>query len=297
MNCKICNYSTKRKHNFQKHLESKKHQNYVKIKLFYEKEYEIKMEQIEKIIKKKYENKMKSTEIFYKNKIEKLINEYELKLKDKELEMTKKSDKFKTEMVKTLSENNKSNIRITEKIQENTKELTKGTMSALKFIQENFKNAPSIKTIETKINEDDIKKIEKMTNLNKMKYLVSKMYLMNKADKERSLWCTDINRIKYIIKLEDTWESDPKGIKVMKEFVPKMTDYLMKLTRNYSSDLSMSKKEINRNQKILKFLTEIILNLEDYTSKAIKNRDLAKKFHLKGCKKQNCQYQVDGKLY
>ncbi len=280
--CTLCNYKTNDKRNFNRHENSVKH---IKKSVIETKNDESKFQKSEtkndvetnfkkndtiifkcdnckKIFETRsgiYKHKKKCINIICNDNKDKLINdlraqleisEYKMKLEisEKEKELYKILEREKTELLNTFMHNAN---KIINKEQDNTKITAEAmktvSMSALKYANEKFKDAPALIPLENfSLNnlsfdkEDDKEKLTelliyhaKQKSLDKL--LGDHIVKEYKKDdpKEQAFHTTDSSRLNYIVRelIEDAliWAADKSGIKICSSIVKPLIDKCINL--------------------------------------------------------------------
>ena len=221
--CKYCNTSYVRIDNYNKHLNKcSKHLFDAKIKL--EKENDDLQRKLEReraeFLKFKIELQQDKLEFMEKNRqLEKQMND----LKEENYKLKHKHEVKDTEIKYLKKVGNVTNNKIN---------------NITQYIINKYPDAPNLKPIE------DFSEFEKYTTLNSNKESKTKSITKFINDHfcdgipptKRSIWCTDPSRDKYIIKVDNKWETDFHGLQFCKQIIhPLATQYL-----NYISDLMKS---------------------------------------------------------
>lgn len=248
--CEKCNYETRDKSNFNKHLKSVAHLKVnpgITSKLTQKGNFQV---------PGKFQCP-KCDKIFatapslsrHKNKICK-IDELKEKVRDElkkefEIEMMKQQLEHKNEIIETIKKDNKElkqdNNELKQYIQTAKPATTNNyNISIKKMIQQTYPDAPHLKRLEdySIIHEDD--DINLMQDLiyfhgkNKLnKYLgdIIIKYYKKEDPKDQALWSTDSSRLKYIIKellasKNSHWNEDDKGLKINKCIIEPLLKYI-----------------------------------------------------------------------
>lgn len=272
--CKICNFETNRKANYNDHIETIKHKNNKKLN------------------SNKYKcelcNKGYATKANYDKHINKCQNRQSNMINDKvQNDITELKESFK---------NNEDYIRI---ICTGAIKVANNTLSTMSFLTNFMTNAPALNTnIDFKAmlcrKEDNDFKTENEMVLDiiifyKNKILVQflgdiiiESYKKNKPE-EQSLWNSDVARLNYIIRElvnnKLMWTRDSQGIKVNELIIYPLLEVIRKSLVKYKNqqlslqNISNTEKDINFNHvdnylnivtvsEIIKDIDELKLNEE-----------------------------------
>ena len=66
--------------------------------------------------------------------------------------------------------------------------------------------------------------------------LIRDYYVTNIPNEERSLWCVDQSRLKYLIRAEDKWKVDLMGETFRKTLIPPIRKRVMQMTKEHDND-------------------------------------------------------------
>jgi hypothetical protein len=150
-------------------------------------------------------------------------------IKDTEIDYLKKG-------TITNSNNNNSNNNITQ------------------YIINNYPNAPNI------VVPDKIENMGKYiyTDTEKgISNLVNDLYCKNKKPEERSIWCVDLSRNKYIIRMDNLWKVDLNGVQFCKNILYSLgTQYITYMNNKQASNNKMNHLDLLE-------CMNIILKLQD----------------------------------
>ena len=260
-NCNLCNYRTNHRGNYSKHNDTKKHiiinklaesngnlaesngklleKNKKKIicnycnKIYTRKTHlkehykickdKIKHEEIQKILDDK--NKLKKKYIKNKKKLKELETDYEeletdyeeIKIENEELE--KEYNDFLKKTANNLVENKATSI---------TNNNTNNILN-MHYVINNFTDAPNFSdqiTGElTDSQKEDIIKCGPLTGCVK---LINMKCVEDKKANERSIHCLDPSRKKFMIRVDDNWQIDLKGKKMLTISIPITKDIFEK---------------------------------------------------------------------
>lgn len=223
-NCKECNYQSKRKFDFNKHLKTKKHLinskliNNTKLNNLINNEESVKFIKSclfcsyktndNKKLDKHYKNCTKYQLFNYKKKVKrqqkkmiKLHKENE-KLRQNQLKLIKDIQELKDHEIKCLRDD-KLFIQ-TNLLNQNTK-----SQSNTNYIINNFSDAPDL------VIPDHIENINnylEYIDINEgYSQLLYDLWCKDIDNDKRSLWCVDLSRNKYLTKLNGNWKIDMFG--------------------------------------------------------------------------------------
>lgn len=270
--CEQCNYSTDTKFSYERHLQTKKHNNKChevntdsKLNPKYSKNSQKNDYKKEKnddmscdYCNKKFANQ--SNLIRHKKKCrnkQELINKLLKEKQDQE-------NQFLKEMVKKLEEDKKQLNSIIEHYQKtinNAGLIIKTSVSALSYIARNYQNAPVLEKLNDytyityKDDEDKADLIEMLythyETKSLHKYLGDIIVKAYKKDdpNDQSVWTSDPSRLTYIIReivnQKAEWLVDKKGIKTTKYIIKPLMDYLDRyLSENYNEIIQYIEKNV-----------------------------------------------------
>lgn len=254
--CEKCNIETTKKYDYEKHLETLKHKE--KSKKYF------KCDKCDAIYKSQsgiYSHRKKchnnENNIFIESNTNdlqiklieaKLEAKYANKKKDLEHEKTKMKLEHEQEKVKILQEMIKNSNQTTDK----ALKITSKTISALKYANEHFKDAPLLTPIENynvmnyDLNDEEDKKklIEDILfyyRKNSLHTLFGKHIISEyKKDNinQQSMHTTDTSRLNYIIRTQDTnnllkWAQDKNGVYVCNNLIDKLINYHVNILKWY----------------------------------------------------------------
>ena len=261
--CKSCNYSTDNRWNYNKHLETNKHhkninssqliptypnlsKNYEYICPHCNNSYKqkchltrhlkkceqniISTNELQKKIKKleKENKKIKKENIEIKN--ENVELKHQIEIHNTEIEYLKKSEKQLTQ-TQNINSNNKITNNITQ------------------YIISTYPNAPNIEAPKEIVDKD--KYIYKGYSKG-FSELINDMYCKNIDPKDRSIWCVDASRNKYLLKYKDKWNIDLDG----KQFCDITKDKIAQMYNDYVCELL---------QEATNGFPDKILSLQEFT--------------------------------
>jgi hypothetical protein len=211
--CIFCQYTTKKDCNLQRHYKTCKFKKIKELENI-NNELNIQIISMQKINnnhifkntnllsqfnKLQKELKEKDNEL-EKERIEKknLILNHHLEIKNLEIEYLKKNEK-------QLTLNNSNNANNT------------NIVNITNYITKKYANAPNLETPEEIYNIEDIQKYIENNNINEgYSNMIYDLFCKGKLPEERSLWCVDPSRNKYLTKLNNTWNIDLDGKKFNK---------------------------------------------------------------------------------
>jgi hypothetical protein len=256
-NCEKCEFTSKNKYDYTRHVNSRKHQ--MKSKKIYNcdicnKNFEAKSTYYHH--KKNYiHNNDDAKKINFDNndlKIKLLVIEYENKLLKNEFEKEKllhEKEKEKVELLKDM-------IKNTNKTADKALKISEKSISAIKYANKNFINAPDLKPIDNfnllGFNIDNNKQKHKLSenllyyyeNNSIHKIFGDHIVSIYKKDNinEQSMHATDTSRMNYIIKSsknnnQSKWLSDKNGVIICDFVIDKLINKYIELLRWYNTYL------------------------------------------------------------
>ena len=283
--CNKCNYTTKKKSDYSRHLLSQKHKvNNIKIyecancNAFYNAKttfYNHKKKC--GIIENTENNNLKIELIIAKHQIEtlKLKNECEKVKNECEKEKIKNEcEKEKVKILKSVVKNSNSTTKTALKI-------SSKSISAIKYVNENFKNAPKLETL-TDFNmmgyniEDEIEKKKLVDNLlyhyrqnSVHKIFGDHIVSLYKKDNlaNQSMHTTDTSRMNYIVRGSKNgnnlkWYIDKNGVMICDIIIEKLISYFVDVLKWYQNNLINDMLEEPNNIKLdIKNKVENILGM------------------------------------
>lgn len=269
--CEKCNYMTNRKYDWNKHLDTKKHQNNLKKNNICKKCNKIFNT---KSTLYKHSNKCISTSIkdiengddnndilkIQLIKTKKDLENQKLKNENEKLKLKSEYDNRQIEILKTLLQNSN-------KTTEKALKITDKTISAIKYANEHFKNAPLLipisdfNILDYDLNNEEDKKILIETLLyHYRKNSVHKLFgnhivSIYKKDKieDQSMHTTDTSRMNYIIKISKDddiakWYTDKSGVIICDIIIEKLINHYVDLLKWYQKKIT---NEMNLSPGIL----------------------------------------------
>ncbi len=293
--CKLCDYVTKNKTEFTRHENSKKHKTNILKKYSCNKcnktfsassSYYYHLKKCDVI---KEQEKVNNTND--SNNIELIQKVFALKEEIKEKEHIIELEKMKVE-------HEKEKIKLLEKVLKNSNKtadkalkITSKSISAIKYANDNFKNAPKLEAINdfnlwgyNIDNDADKKKIldnllyhSRQNSVHKVfgEHIVSLYKKENIQD--QSVHATDTSRLNYIIRTNQgnalKWAIDKNGVKICDALIGPLIMYFIDILKDYQKQLTneMLKDPININHGAQTKVENIIKMLMD-----VDNGDLAK---------------------
>lgn len=231
---------------------------------------------------------------------EKELLEKQKEFADKEIEMLKRSEKEKTELLNNFMNNA---ISIINKAQDNTKitaEAMKSvSISAIKYANEKFSCAPPLLPLENfNINNLDFDKEEdresiietllynaKLKSLDK---LIGEHIIKNykKTDpKQQSIHTTDCSRLNYIVKElfnnVSKWEVDKNGIKIcgkiIKPLIEKCIELLLEHQKTLIDEMAQGKFQ---NRDNVHTIINVIMSIDKGSLESDINKYIAPHFNI-----------------
>ena len=307
--CKECNYVTNRKYDWDKHTLTTKHINNTK-KVYIcancNKNFNTKSAQYKH--NKKCLNNNVSTEenidLASKDdlKLELLKTKKELeeeKLKS-EYEKLKLKSEYDSQQIELLKELLKNSNKTTEK----ALKITDKTISAIKYANENFKNAPTLTPINNfnmldydLTNEEDKKLLIETLLYHYRKNSVHKIFgdhivSIYKKDnlEDQSMHTTDTSRMNYIIKISKDddkakWYTDKNGVVICDVIIEKLINHYVDLLKWYqkklTDDMLLNPGEINLDkQKKVENILGMLMDVDNGQLVKNTNKYIAPFFNL-----------------
>ena len=139
----------------------------------------------------------------------------------------------------------------------------------MNIIINNYNDAPNLQA--PPIEDMTREKFRKYINKGVPKGLVELIkdyYVKDIPNEERSLWCVDQSRLKYLIREEDKWKVDLMGQTFRKTLIPPIRKRIMDMTYEYEDEYyefmrladSVMKMDKNRYQnKVMKEISNMFL--------------------------------------
>jgi len=237
----VCIYCIKK---FTKRCHMLRHEKTCKEKIQYEKE-----------VKEEKDNKYK----------------LELELKEKELEKIKNEiiEKTLEEKTKKLEETNEKLQKELEELKNEKKEDRDTYRNTLKYISTTFPNAPSIKYDGYTITEDEIRMMMSVGPVEGMTKLLENKYIKGISKSKRCTWCTDMSRVKYLVKkdinegtlIKSKWLLETYGESILHPFIDdavnQISKYFVKKYGNSNIKTPLELFDMNR-------LSDLSVKLNDH---------------------------------
>lgn len=309
--CNKCNYGTNKKSDFIRHQTSQKHIKNSQIIYKCEKcEAEYIVRSSYYAHRKKCQNNCNNLEKINNSKLQDPV-EHNIKIqllkKDlenekirKDLEIEKIKNQHEKEKVKML----KDIIKNSNKTTDTALKITSKTISALKYANEHFKDAPALIPIENynmmnyDLNDEEDKKklmedilfYYKKNSLHTIfgKHIISE-YKKDDVN-EQSLHTTDTSRMNYIIKTKKDdnltkWYQDKNGVIICSNIIDKLINYHIDIIKWYHQQLvqELSLDPIRPNTSVQNKVVNISNLLNDIESGELKketNKYIAPFFNL-----------------
>jgi uncharacterized C2H2 Zn-finger protein len=242
--CENCNYTTTKKSDYNKHLLSNKHK--INSQKFYickecQKVYKVKSSYY-------YHVKKCNTDNFSDSdvKIELLKTKHELEKEKLKHEYEKKQNELLKDLIKNSTKTTQKALKITDK-----------TISAIKYANEHFKNAPILTPINNfnmlnyDLNDENDKRLLIDTLLyHYRKNSVHKIFGdhivgIYKKDRleDQSMHTTDTSRTNYIVKIakdndNPKWYTDKNGLVICDVIIEKLINHYVELLKWYQKKLT-----------------------------------------------------------
>jgi hypothetical protein len=235
--CDKCKYETEKKYDFDRHNNTKKHAQNIK------KEYKCEIcDAVYDIRQSFYYHKKNCGQNNKDLQIQLLITKHELEIEKMKNQYEQQQNQLLKDMVKNSEKTKNTALKITSK-----------TISALKYANENFKDAPSLLPIENYNimnydldNEDDKKKLvedilfyyrKKSLHTLFGKHIITE-YKKNNIS-EQSMHTTDTSRMNYIIKTGELskWKHDKNGVFVCNNVIEKLINFHIGILKWYNNML------------------------------------------------------------
>lgn len=237
-NCLLCNYHTDNKTMYgSRHLLSAKHIGNIRknsIKCKYCGDY---------FLESKLETHIKTDCINYKN-MELKEQYFEMKKKDFEIEKLKLiNEKLKIINEKDREINKKDKEINAHLIEANEflKTINTKTQSNIKFILENYKNAPQFSIPDFSMTRKEIMNCVSKGYVRGVSDLILKLFPPDIEPTKRCFWTLDLSRNKYIIKTDKgEWDVDINAKNITNIFIPEL---YQKVDNEYTKILN--EKDIN----------------------------------------------------
>jgi len=278
--CKICDYTTKRKYDLNRHLKTKKHMNMAKLNCMCGKKYKTKNGLWKHKKNCSYNMQLKIMELEKKNMImekkTKVIEETNMlmeKRTNQMMEIMEKTTKImakSTSGMSTIAENNTEIINEVRKLKESknqivTQNITNNNqnnqtnniqnLSINVFLNEHCQNAMSLTDFieQLQITFEDLKHTGQTNYVEGIsRILIKNLNKMNKLD--RPIHCSDVKRKVLYIKNEEGWEKDGKHDKIkkcIKDVEFKQIQKIPEWTKKENIDIYKDNAEGMKYQKVV----------------------------------------------
>jgi len=190
----------------------------------------------------------------YINKCEYCGNNYKQK---QHLSRHLKICKIKNDKIKKIEE---ENAELKKKLEENEKSNNKQLVElkpkgqVAKYIVENYKDAPPLRYDGYKLSEEDIRTMMHCGAVKGLCAIIEKIYICGILAKDRSLWCTDMSRVKYYIRMASKngskWILEQYGLTVITPCIKDILNQTMAyFLAKYGHQRNKSNEELfNMNQ-------------------------------------------------
>ena len=260
--CKYCNYNTDIKCNYFKHLDTMKHfknkkNNIQKNGSMDQKNGSMDQKNGSNVYLCKYCNKIFATSSHLNRhiqscKIKKKIDIIQLRtqLQQKEdinnkqhQELQKKNNIIKEQQhelneKKNTIEKLKIKVQLLSEIKDMCK---KGKKSVMNIIINNYNNAPDFTAQPIyDMSDSDLRHYIDMGVPNGITEMMKDYYTENIPNDQRSLWCLDQARIKYLIRKDNDWKIDIMGKIIKKTILGPLQDKISDMIDNNKNELSSS---------------------------------------------------------
>jgi len=323
--CEFCNYSTENQGNFSHHKKTKKHIKNLDINnlnkttcsinsIYVANNATSNEEKTTYFQCKNCEKKFKHHSSFYRHNKNCIIEndtiknlQLQLILEKKEKEFIEKMEKDKSELLKEKTEllnnfMNNANILLN-KATDNTKitaqVIQNVSMSALKYANEKFTEAPALLPIENfsindlKINskEDRAQLVETLIYNAKNKSLDKLLgnhiikYYKKQDPKEQTFHTTDCSRLNYIVRelIENAliWSIDKNGIKICSSIIKPLIEKCMEILLDHQKELlkELGRGNLNK-QKDIEIIIELLILIDKGSLENDINKYIAPYFNL-----------------
>ncbi len=259
--CKLCNYSTKRKYDYKKHLKTKKHINM-------NKKFNCECGKVYKYRSGLSKHKIKCTYYKISDSLKKM-EKNDIENKNEIMELKKTNNLIMKELIKS-NNNNGNLIHEVKKIKEKNGQIVKQNItnnnnvqniqniqnvSINVFLNEHCSNAMSLSDFveQLQITFEDLKYtgqtnyVEGISNI-----LIKNLNKMNKL--ERPIHCSDVKRKVLYIKNEEGWEKDKQHVnikKCIKDVEFKQIQKIPEWTKEEKIDIYKDNAEGIKYQKIV----------------------------------------------
>ena len=110
------------------------------------------------------------------------------------------------------------------------------------YIINNYPNAPNIEVPDTIDNIEDYIYRDTDTGVSK---LIHNLYCKDKKPEERSIWCVDLSRNKYLMRMDNLWQVDLNGVKFCRNILfPLGNKYATYMNEKQASDDKMEQMDL-----------------------------------------------------
>lgn len=238
--CEICDFTTSKNFNYERHLKSKKHK---------EREKKHKLEERRKKSKIKYiceycgkevydrRNLNKHYDVCLDKKVKDLEKEYSRKEKEREKEYKKNLRKKDNEYRSYIDEIEKDYRDIIKNISPKIGNTINNTINYnsmnMYYIMKNFNDALDYdKIMNDPITDDEKKMLRENNSIDGCYKLIKGRCIDNINIDDRPIHCVDIARLKFMIHTNNEWMSDIKGHRMLESIIPKV----YKTYRDFADD-------------------------------------------------------------
>ena len=246
--CIYCDFNTNHKCNYERHLGTYKHHKNKKLALHRGSKTPVRGQLTPVRGSKNYKCHYCNITLSKKSHLHRHLNVCKEKIILERDQFKKKIDIFKNELVKTKEMLYEKDIIISD-LQKQIGELTiknellvemkdickKSNKSVMNIIINNY--APNLEAPPI----EDMSKKEFQRYINKgvpkgLVELIRDHYVTDIPNEERSLWCVDQSRLKYLIREEDKWKVDLMGQTFRKTLIPPIRKRVMEMTQEHDND-------------------------------------------------------------
>lgn len=288
--CKLCNYKTIKKYNYEKHLKSKKHLNnqvsgdkIIKTdseyvcnfcnKKMYDKRnldrhYETCVEKKIYDLKQSYNDMIVKQNEKFMEDLRKKDAEYKLQINEIEENLKKKDDEYKSQIceiekdyrdiIKNISPSIGSGTTINNTINYNSMNMY--------YILKNFNDALDYdKIMNDPITEDEKKMLKENNSIDGCYQLIKGRCIDNIDMNDRPIHCVDIARLKFMIHCDGEWTTDIRGQKIVDAIIPKVYQTYMDFaddSDNSDIKIRMMNESINLMNNKIKVINKVSSDAE-----------------------------------
>jgi hypothetical protein len=252
--CKNCKKEFKRMYHLNRHLEKCKIENNENIVITNEETVDSTLFQnsVCQYCNKEYTNLGNMKKHQKKCKHKKLQDAYELRLEIKDEEIME----LKLKLAKY-----EGNIETYKEERERQYKLIENQKSTLEFIKSCFGSAPLLCNSTFNVPGLAISEAVKMGAIEGGAHLLNHALIKNTEPENRSIWCIDSSRNKYIYKAKSGWVLDSDGIQIsditMKEMYKHIDCYIKEKIKNMSNT-NMDESSIEELNTLIGFSQDII---------------------------------------